>query len=102
MPDELHAHLALALVPGLGPKLTAALLERFGSPSAARRATAAELLEIPHIGAKLAETLATALHTTVYSRMRLQPTIQASSSPSTTYVYVYALPATGISVDSSV
>lgn len=60
---ELHAHLALALVPGLGPKLTAALLERFGSPAAARRATAAELLEIPHIGEKLAGSLSTALRT---------------------------------------
>jgi DNA processing protein len=56
-------HLALALVPGLGPKLTAALLARFGSPAAARRATAAELLEIPHIGEKLAPSLAAALRT---------------------------------------
>jgi DNA processing protein len=56
-------HLALALVPGLGPKLTAALLARFGSPAAARRATAAELLEIPHIGEKLAASLTTALRT---------------------------------------
>jgi DNA processing protein len=64
MSDELHEHLALALVPGLGPKLTAALLERFGSAAAARRATATELLEVPHIGTKLAEALATALHTT--------------------------------------
>ncbi len=58
---ELHAHLALALVPGLGPKLTAALLERYGSAAAARRATAAELLAIPHIGEKLASALASAL-----------------------------------------
>ena len=56
-------HLALALVPGLGPKLTAALLERFGSPAAALRATADELLEIPHIGEKLAPALAAALRT---------------------------------------
>ena len=56
-------HLALALVPGLGPKLTAALLARFGSPAAARRATAAELLEIPHIGEKLAGALSAALRT---------------------------------------
>jgi DNA processing protein len=68
MPDEietaeLHAHLALALVPGLGPKLTAALLERFGSPAAARRATAAELLAVPHIGDKLAAALSAALRT---------------------------------------
>ena len=60
---DLHAHLALALVPGLGPKLTAALLERFGSPAAARRATAAELLEIPHIGEKTANELSSALRT---------------------------------------
>jgi DNA processing protein len=56
-------HLALALVPGLGPKLTAALLARFGSPAAARQATAAQLLEIPHIGEKLAPALAAALRT---------------------------------------
>src|SRR5205085_563389 len=56
-------HLALALVPGLGPKLTAALLERFGSPAAALRATPAELLAIPHIGEKLAGSLSAALRT---------------------------------------
>lgn len=56
-------HLRLALVPGLGPKLTAALLERFGSPAAALRATAAELIAIPHIGEKLAAALAAAMRT---------------------------------------
>src|SRR5262249_21253957 len=39
---------------------------------------------------------ATAPQTTEYSRMRLQPTIQARNSPITEYVYVYALPAAGI------
>lgn len=73
MPDspdtaELHAHLALALVPGLGPKLTAALIARYGSPAAARRATAAELMEIPHIGEKLAPALASALRTVDVSK----------------------------------
>lgn len=65
MPDspDFADHLALALVPGLGPKLTAALLARFGSPAAARRATAAELLEIPQIGEKLAASLSAALRT---------------------------------------
>jgi DNA processing protein len=58
---EVLDHLALALVPGLGPKLTAALLQRFGSPAAARHATAAELLEIPQIGPKIAADLAAAL-----------------------------------------
>ena len=57
----LNDHLALALVPGLGPKLTAALLERFGTPAAALRATAADLVQIPHIGEKLAASLAAAL-----------------------------------------
>lgn len=62
-PDAVRDHLALALVPGLGPKLTAALLERFGSPAAARLATAAQLAEIPHIGEKTAGALAAALRT---------------------------------------
>ena len=61
-PDVLD-HLALALVPGLGPKLTAALLERFGTPAAARLATAAQLRAIPHIGDKTAADFAAALRT---------------------------------------
>ena len=46
--------LALHLVPGLGPKLTAALLERFGSPAAVLRASIDQLRQVPHIGDKLA------------------------------------------------
>ncbi len=61
--SDMNDHLALALVPGLGPKLTAAILERFGSASAALRATADELLQIQHIGEKLAGSLAAALRT---------------------------------------
>ena len=61
LPPDVLDHLALALVPGLGPRLTAALLERFGSAAAARRATAAQLRDIPHIGAKTADSLAAAL-----------------------------------------
>lgn len=63
LPEAVRDHLALALVPGLGPKLTAALLERFGSASAARKATAAQLRTIPHIGEKLAASLAESLRT---------------------------------------
>ncbi len=59
--SDVNDYLALALVPGLGPKLTAALLDRFGSPAAALRATAGELLDIPHIGEKLAAALSAAL-----------------------------------------
>ncbi len=49
--------LALHLLPGLGPRLTAALLERFGSAGAVLRASAAQLQEVPHIGSKLAGDL---------------------------------------------
>ncbi len=61
VPDAARDHLALALVPGLGPKLTAALLDRFGSAAAARQATAAQLRTIPHIGDKTAGEMAAAL-----------------------------------------
>ncbi|HEX4607290.1 MAG TPA: DNA-processing protein DprA [Urbifossiella sp.] len=61
--DSIRDHLALALIPGLGPKLTAALLARFGSAAAARQATAAQLRSIPHIGDKTAGEMAAALRT---------------------------------------
>ena len=65
MPDEdaVNDHLALALVPGLGPKLTAALLKQFGTPAAALKATAAQLRDIPHIGDKTAAQMADTLRT---------------------------------------
>lgn len=62
-PADLHDLLALSLVPGLGPRLTQALLDHFGSATAARRATAAQLQQVPHIGAKLAHDFADALRT---------------------------------------
>jgi DNA processing protein len=54
---EARALLILHLVPGLGPRLTAALLERFGSAEKALRATPAELREVPYLGAKLADDI---------------------------------------------
>lgn len=57
-PDALRHHLALALVSGLGPKRTAALIARFGDPAAVLRATAAELRTVPLIGDKLADQFA--------------------------------------------
>jgi DNA processing protein len=48
MSDEVRDHLALHLVPGLGPRLTMALLERFGSASAIRQASAGQLQQVPH------------------------------------------------------
>lgn len=62
-PADLLDLLALTLVPGLGPRLTQALLDHFGSAGAARRATAAQLQQVPHIGHKLAADFATALRT---------------------------------------
>lgn len=58
---EVRDLLALHLVPGLGPKLTLALLHHFGSAKDARLATAGDLRSVPHIGAKLSEELALAL-----------------------------------------
>src|SRR5262245_46870669 len=61
LPPEARDRLALHMVPGLGPRLTAALLERFGSAGAVRQASAAELRSVPHIGPKLSEEFFTAL-----------------------------------------
>jgi DNA processing protein len=59
-PEE-HDLLALNLVTGIGPRLTAALLERFGSASAILRASVPELLEVPYLGGKVAQSLQKAL-----------------------------------------
>ncbi len=52
--DELRDHLALALVPGLGPRRTAACLAHFGSPRAVLTATAAQFRAVPLVGESLA------------------------------------------------
>ena len=59
--DDLRDLLALQLTPGLGPRLTTALLERFGSARGALAATASELSGIPRIGTNLADKLVRAL-----------------------------------------
>lgn len=61
--SDVNDHLKLALVPKIGPVLTAALLARFGSAAAALRATATELLTIPQIGEKLAGAIAAGMRT---------------------------------------
>lgn len=53
--DEARALLTLTLVPGLGSRLTSALLERFGSAQAALDARPAQLMEIPYLGHKVVE-----------------------------------------------
>ena len=63
LPPEWKSHLELALVPGLGPKLTAALLQHFGSADAALKATAGQLEAVPKIGALLANQFAASFRT---------------------------------------
>jgi DNA processing protein len=62
LPDDVRDLLRLHLVAGLGPRLTAALLERFGSAAAVLRAPAEQLTDVPHIGPKLSGDLSRALH----------------------------------------
>jgi DNA processing protein len=62
-PDEVRDLLALHLVPGIGPRLTASLLERFGSAAGVRQANAAQLGEVPHLGERLAAKLAASFAT---------------------------------------
>jgi DNA processing protein len=58
--DEERDFIALNLVPGIGSRLTTALLERFGSVAQALRAPMQELREIPHLSTKVAQELARA------------------------------------------
>jgi DNA processing protein len=54
---EIRDLLTLSLVPGIGPRLTAALLERFGSADAALRTSVAELSGVPYVSLRLAESV---------------------------------------------
>src|SRR5262249_12339289 len=59
--DDERDLIALHLVTGIGPRLTSALLEHFGSASAILNASVPELLEVPYLGPKVAESLQRAL-----------------------------------------
>lgn len=59
--EETRALLTLHLLPGLGPRLTAALLGRFGSAAKVLSASAGELAEVPRLSRDLAERIAIAL-----------------------------------------
>ncbi len=58
---ELCELLALHLVDGLGPQRIATLLERFGTATAARRATPQQLLDLPGFGPQVAAKVAAQL-----------------------------------------
>jgi DNA processing protein len=57
---EIRDLLALTLVPGVGPRLTTALLERFGTIERVLRASQAQLLEVPRVGSEMAARIAAA------------------------------------------
>lgn len=59
--QETRDLLTLHLVPGIGARLTAGLLERFGSAAEVLRAPAHELADVPHVGPALAEKIRQAL-----------------------------------------
>lgn len=59
--DDERDLLALHLVTGIGPRLTSALLDHFGSASAILHASVAELTEVPYLGSKVAEAMTRAL-----------------------------------------
>jgi DNA processing protein len=61
MDPETMARLKLHLLPGLGPKTLAALLERFETAERILRTPASELMTVPNIGQKTAEQLTEAL-----------------------------------------
>ena len=61
MSPEIRALLTLHLVPGLGPRLTAALLQRFGSAENVLQQPPGRLREVPYLGGKLADDLARAV-----------------------------------------
>src|SRR5262249_59992071 len=59
--DEIRALVAMSMVSGLGPRLTAAILDRFGSAMAARQARPEDLDDVPRLGRKLAQDFHSAM-----------------------------------------
>ena len=57
---ETEAALCLNLVPGIGPRLFAELVETFGSPSGVLEAAPAKLREIPGVGSTLVNAIVSA------------------------------------------
>ena len=61
--NETEAALCLSLVSGIGPLVYADLIEAFGSPAGVFDASPANLREIPGVGAKLVQAIASAKDT---------------------------------------
>ncbi len=61
MPEsDLTQTLRLSMVPGVGPRIRQALLERFASPEAVLRAAPSELREVPGVGPKIMKSIVSA------------------------------------------
>ena len=60
--SEIRDLLTLRLVPGLGPRLTAALLRQFGTAAAVLQASPEEIRNVPHVGEKLAHDICAAFN----------------------------------------
>lgn len=58
--EELVDAVRLSLIPGVGPRIRQALLERFGSPAAVLAAAPGQLREVPGVGPKLTQRIAAA------------------------------------------
>src|SRR5262245_14030829 len=56
--DEARDLLTLHLVSGVGPRLTSALLEHFGSATAILQASVDDLLDVPYLGPNVAQAIA--------------------------------------------
>jgi DNA processing protein len=61
MTDAVRDLLTLRLVPGIGSRLTAALLERFGSATAVLQAPIDQLAAVPHLNQQVAERIRRAM-----------------------------------------
>ena len=60
LPDETTAALRLNLVPGVGPRIYADLIETFGSPAKVLAAAPADLRRVSGVGAKLVDAIVNA------------------------------------------
>src|SRR5437588_3332424 len=61
LPPAVRDMLALRLVPGIGPRLTEALLQRFGSAAGVLGASVQDLDRVPYITEELASRISAAL-----------------------------------------
>lgn len=59
---ELEAHLRLTLVPGVGPTIRRALLNRFGDIESVWHASYTNLCQVEHVGPKIARAIADSRH----------------------------------------